>query len=200
MRLRHSASSPYVRKVMVVAHETGLEPRIERVPTFVWSPDTDIADDNPIGKVPTLILDDGTALFDSPVICEYLDSLHAGERLFPAAGPARWRALRLQALGDGILDAAVLRRIESRRPASEQSPGWIARQAAAMKRGLDALEREVAGWNGAVTIGQIAAGCACGYLDFRFAADDWCATRPHLAAWYAAFAERPSMRHTVPRE
>src|SRR5579875_1472948 len=89
MRLRHSASSPYVRKVMVVAHETGLEPRIERVPTFVWSPDTDIADDNPIGKVPTLILDDGTALFDSPVICEYLDSLHAGERLFPAAGPPR---------------------------------------------------------------------------------------------------------------
>lgn len=199
MKLRFSGASPYVRKVMVVAHEIGLEGKIERIPTSVWSPDTDIGKDNPLGKVPTLITDEGDILFDSPVICEYLDSLSGRAKLFPAAGPARWKTLKLQALGDGVLDAAVLRRLELQRPAELQSKSWLDRQATVVKRGLDTLEREVGGWDEAVTIGQIAAGCACGWLDFRFGHENWRPGRPKLAAWYERFAKRPSMQATVPQ-
>ena len=200
MKLRYSATSPYVRKVTTTAHETGLESRIERVPAAVWAPDTDIAKDNPLGKVPALITGEGEVLYDSPVICEYLDSLHKGPKLFPAAGTARWNALKLQALADGILDAAILRRLESQRPSAQQSQAWLARQAAAVKRGMDALEAEAASWGDALTIGQIAAGCACGYLDFRFGQEDWRPGRPMLAAWYKRFARRPSMQATAPSE
>lgn len=200
MKLRYSAASPYVRKVLATAYETGLESRIERVPTTVWAPDTDIAKDNPLGKVPALVTEEGEVLYDSPVICEYLDSLHKGLRLFPAAGAARWKALKVQALADGILDAAILRRLESQRPPAQRSQGWLARQAAAVKRGMDALEAEAGGWGDPPTIGQIAAGCACGYLDFRFGQEDWRPGRPRLTAWYARFAERPSMRATAPKE
>ena len=200
MKLRFSATSPYVRKVLATAYETGLEGRIERLPTAVWAPDTDIAKDNPLGKVPALVTDEGEVLYDSPVICEYLDSLHKGTRLFPAAGPARWKAITLQALADGILDAAILRRLESQQPPAQQSQGWLARQAAAVKRGMDALEAEAGGWGDPPTIGQIAAGCACGYLDFRFAQEDWRPGRPKLAAWYKHFAQRPSMQATAPKE
>jgi glutathione S-transferase len=198
MKLRYSAASPYVRKVMVTAYETGLEGRIERVPTNVWAPDTDIGKTNPLGKVPTLVTDDGMALFDSPVICEYLDSQHKGAKLFPPAGPARWQAIQLQALADGILDAAILRRLEGQRPAGERSQSWIERQANVMTRGMDALEQACASWGDSLTIGQIAAGCACGYLDFRFGQEDWRPGRPKLAAWYERFAKRASMQATVP--
>ena len=109
MKLRYSQASPYVRKVLMVAHEVGLADRIELSPTNVWAPDSPIVRDNPLAKIPTLLTEDGLVLFDSPVIAEYLDSLHEGRRLFPAAGRARWVALRQQAVGDGICDAAVLR-------------------------------------------------------------------------------------------
>ena len=102
MKLRYSPTSPYVRKVTVTLIETGLEDRVERIPTSVWDPETDIATVNPLGKIPALITDDGEVLFDSPVICEYLDGLHDGDRLFPASGAPRWRALRLLALGDEL--------------------------------------------------------------------------------------------------
>lgn len=200
MKLRFSATSPYVRKVMATAYETGLESRIERVPAAVWAPDTDIAKHNPLGKVPALITSEGEVLYDSPVICEYLDSLHKGPKLFPAAGTARWKTLKLQALADGILDAAILRRLEGQRPPAQRSQAWLARQTASVKRGMDALETEAARWGDALTIGQIAAGCACGYLDFRFGQEDWRPGRPRLAAWYQHFAERPSMQATAPRE
>lgn len=200
MKLRFSATSPYVRKVMATAYETGLESRIERVPAAVWAPDTDIAKHNPLGKVPALITGEGEVLYDSPVICEYLDSLHKGPKLFPAAGTARWKTLKLQALADGILDAAILRRLEGQRPPAQRSQAWLARQTASVKRGMDALETEAARWGDALTIGQIAAGCACGYLDFRFGQEDWRPGRPRLAAWYQHFAERPSMQATAPRE
>jgi glutathione S-transferase len=199
MKLRYAPTSPFVRKVLVVAYETELEPRIERLPTNVWAADTDIAKDNPIGKVPALVTDNGDTLFDSPVICEYLDNLGGG-RLFPAAGAARWQALKLQALADGILDAAILRRLERNRPAGERAASWSARQAAAVQRGLDALEAQAPLWDGAVTIGQIAAGCACGYLDFRFAHEDWRPSRERLAAWWRRFGERPSMQATIHKE
>ncbi len=200
MKLRYAPTSPYVRKVLATAYETGLESRIERVPTTVWAPDTDIGKDNPLGKVPALVTDEGEVLYDSPVICEYLDSLHKGPRLFPAAGAARWKALKVQALADGILDAAILRRLEGQRPAAQQAQGLIARQAAAVKRGMDALEAEAGGWGDPPTIGQLAAGCACGYLDFRFGHEDWRPGRPRLAAWYKRFAERPAMQATAPKE
>jgi len=109
MKLRYSATSPYVRKVAVTLIETGLDKNVERIPTNVWDPNTDVGKDNPLGKVPTLIADDGTVLYDSPVICEYLDGLNKGKKLFPTEGEARWRALKLQALGDGMTDAGILR-------------------------------------------------------------------------------------------
>ncbi len=200
MKLRHGPTSPYVRKVMVVTYESGLEQRIERIPTRVWAPDTDIAKDNPLGKVPALILDDGEVLYDSPVISEYLDSLSAGAKLFPASGAARWKALKLQALADGVLDAAIARRHESQRPPERQDKALIERQANVMRRGMSALDAEAASWGDAVTIGQIAAAVACGYLDFRFAAEDWRPGRAKLAAWYERFAKRPSMLATTPKE
>lgn len=198
MKLRYSPTSPYVRKTVIAAIECGLRERIETVETNPWSPDTDLGEDNPLGKVPALITEDGMVLFDSPVICEYLDSQGAAATLFPAPGPARWSALRVQALGDGILDAAVLRLLEGRRPEARQSADWAARQKRAIERSLDALEADRSALDGAVTIGQIAVGAALGYLDFRFAADEWRATRPGLTAWYEAFAARPSMQDTIP--
>lgn len=201
MRLRFSPTSPYTRKVTVTALELGLDERIHRIGTNPWDPETDLDRDNPLSKVPALTIDDGTVLFDSPVICEYLDSLHQGHKLFPAPGPARWAALRLQALADGVLDAAVLRLVEkARRPAEYRWPDWDARQKRAVDRALDLLERERGGIGGGVTIAEIAIGCALGYLDFRFAGDDWRGGRPKTAAWYEQFAERPSMRATVPQD
>lgn len=198
MKLRYSPTSPYVRKVMIVAKETGLDGKIEIVETKL-GPDSDILQQNPLGKVPTLIADDGQILFDSPVICEFLDSQSNGAKLFPPAGPARWKTLALQALGDGLLDASVARRVESMRPAASQSADWIAKQAGVMGRSLDLLEKKAAELDGPLTIGQVTVGCALGYLDFRFADDKWGKTRPKLAAWWEKFSQRPSVTATAPR-
>lgn len=199
MKLRYSTTSPYVRKVSVTAIELGLADRIERLPTDTTDPASGLANDNPLGKVPALILEGGEVLYDSPVICEFLDSLHDGAKIFPPPGPERWRALRQQALGDGILDAAILRMLETvRRPEELRWPVWIERQGGKVGRALDQFEREAESLEGPLTIGRITAGCACGYLDFRFADDGWRATRPKLAAWYETFAERPSMQETAP--
>jgi glutathione S-transferase len=200
MKLRHSTTSPYVRKVSVVAIETGLAGRIEAVPTNPWDPDDDLPTDNPLGRVPALMTDDGEVLFDSPVICEYLDSLQDEPKLFPPSGQARWQALRHQALADGILDSAVSRFMEtSRRPEELRWPSWDDRHREKIARALDHLEAHVEALSGAITIGQVAIGCALGYLDFRFAGEDWRRNRPRLAAWYAGFAKRSSMQQTVPR-
>lgn len=202
MKLRYSPTSPYVRKVTATAIETGLEGKIERVPTVTSDPASGLARDNPLGKVPALILDDGTVIFDSPVICEYLDGLHGGAKLVPS-GPARWTALRREALADGVLDAAVLRLLEGRRPEGERSPAWTLKQKTVIGRALDAFEAEagaLAAAGGPATIGEIAVGIALGYLDFRFKDDDWRAGRPRLARWYEEFSKRKSMRETVPRD
>jgi len=195
MRLHCTITSAYARKVWVVAHETGLLDKIERLPT---NPHFDeyLRDDNPLCRVPTLLLDNGEALFDSPVICEYLDSLHNGRKLFPAEPEKRWPALRLQALGDGMLDANVSRRCEIIRPANEQSPMWIARQIKGVEAACAWLEARLDQLSGPVTIGHIAIGCALGYFDIRFPDDPWRAQFPGLAAWHASFEERPSMQAT----
>lgn len=200
MKLYFSPTSPYVRKVTVLAIELALDGRIERIATNPWAmPDALIAA-NPLGKVPALVTDDGLVLYDSPVICDYLDSLNSGRRLIPLAGKARWHALQLQALGDGLLDAAVWVVLERRRPVELRSDDWMDLQHQTLLRGLAALDAEVDGWEDAVTIGQISVACALGYLAFRFPAQDWLDGHAGLAQWYERFATRPSMLASVAHE
>ncbi len=200
MKLRYSPTSPYVRKVSVVAIETGLDARIEHIPTDVRAPNGELYRDNPLGKVPALITEGGELLYDSPVICEYLDSLHDGLKLFPPPGGPRWTALRRQALADGVMDAGVLVRMETLRPEDEKSASWISRQQDKATRGLDALEDEARALGSACTIGHIAIGCALGFLDFRLPELDWRQGRPELARWNERFSTRASMTATVPRD
>jgi glutathione S-transferase len=201
MKLYYNPASPFVRKVRVVARETGLDKQIEEVLTMV-SPiqaNADLAQANPLVKIPTLVTDDATVLYDSPVICEYLDNLQSGRKLFPASGGARWTALTLQATGDGILDAGILCRYEQVvRPKEFQWEVWIAGQKAKWHGGLDLLEREIEDLAGDLTIGHITVACAIGWLDFRYGDDKWRVKRPRLARWYDEFAKRPSMQATIP--
>ena len=202
MLLHTNPASPFGRKVAVVAHETGLASRIEVRDQAVSpvSPNDAVAAANPLGKIPCLVTDDGEALYDSRVIAEYLDGLHGGARLFPAGGEARWRTLRRQALGDGIMDAAVAARYEAvLRPEAYRWDGWIEGQKRKVARGLDRLEAEAADLDG-VDIGLIAAGCALGYLDFRYPDWPWRPGRPRLAAWFERFDARASMQQTQPRQ
>lgn len=201
MKLRHSTTSPFARKCVIAAMECGLDDRVEVVPTSPFAADTDLGRDNPLGKVPCLITESGEPLFDSPVICEYLDSLHDGVKLFPASGGARWAQLRLQALGDGILDAAVAKRVETAmRPEDKRWPSWIERQDLAIRRALDVLEQDCGGWGRDFLIGQITVACALGYLDLRFKDDDWRKGRPALAGWFAEASLRPSVAGSAPKE
>ncbi|MBI3045526.1 MAG: glutathione S-transferase [Betaproteobacteria bacterium] len=202
MRLWYNPASPFARKVRIVARETGLAEGIDEVNTVVSpvKPNAELARENPLIKIPTLAVPGEGTLYDSAVICEYLDSLHPGAPLFPGAGAERWRALRLQALGDGILDAAVLMRYEGVvRPEALRWGDWISGQLEKIRGGLSALDRECAGWGDRFAIGQITAACVLGYLDFRFAEQDWRAPHPALAQWYAGVAQRPSMKATLPQ-
>jgi len=199
VQLYFSATSPYVRKVRISAQELGFGEKIELISIALTpiNPHDALRSSNPLGKIPTLITDEGEALYDSPVICEYLDALAGGHRLFPAAGPARWRALRRQALADGILDAAVLLRYEEAlRPKELRWREWVDGQWLKMRTGLDALEREHL--EGAFDIGAISIACALGYLDFRYASEGWRASRPRLTAWAREIDQRPSLLATVP--
>jgi glutathione S-transferase len=203
VKLHYNVASPFVRKVMAVAIETGLDERLEPVNRLMTpvKPDADLAADNPLGKIPCLVTDDGAVLYDSRVVCEYLDSLHGGPNLFPAAGPARWTALRRQAEGDGIMDAGVLARYETfLRPEEHRWGEWIDSQKLKFRRALDSLEREAGRFGDTVDIGTIAIGCALGYLDFRYGDEDWRGPRPQLAAWFEQFKRRPSMARTAPAE
>jgi glutathione S-transferase len=198
MKLRHTPRSPFARKVMVAAHEHGLVDRIELVPTSL-SPvqgNDALALENPLMKVPSLVTDDGMVLFDSPVICEYLDSIGAGRKLFPAAGWERWTALRQQALADGILDAVILCAYETMRPEEKRWNGWTEGQMRKAHQGLAAIERE--DLSGPRTIAHIAIGCMLGYLDLRFPDDGWRQRNPKLARRYQDFSELPSMKATAP--
>jgi glutathione S-transferase len=200
MKLRYSPTSPFVRKVTVIAIETGLEDRIEWVPTDLKNPDEGLANANPLAKVPALITDDGVALFDSPVICEYLDSLHDGPKLFPPAGRERWAALRHQALADGLADATIARMVETRRPEDRRSPEWLEKQKGKVDRALDALDAEAGSLGEALTIAHVSIVCALGYLDLRFPDHGWRAARRTLAGWYEALSQRRSISETIPRE
>jgi glutathione S-transferase len=200
MKLLWSSRSPFVRKVMIVAHEAGLAERIatERVVVAPAKPNALVMAANPLNKLPTLILDDGRVLYDSRVISEYLDGLNPGPKLFPAAGPARFEALRRQALGDGMLDFLLLWLAERNRPVPQQSAELLAALKLKLEASLAQLEREAA--DIATTplgIGHIAVAVALGYLDFRFAVENWRTLCPGLAQWHADFAARPSYAATA---
>jgi glutathione S-transferase len=172
--------------------------RIELVPTSlspIHGNDT-LALENPLMKVPSLVTDDGQTLFDSPVICEYLDHLATGRKLFPAAGPGRWTALRQQALDDGVLDAVILCAYQTMRPEEKRWSGWTEGQMHKAHQGLALVERE--DLSGPRTIGHITFGCMLGYIDLRFPDDGWRQRHPKLAAWYQDFAELPAMKATQP--
>ncbi len=200
MRLYHSATSPYVRKVMVLLHETKMLDRVELIGVAGTpvDPGSMPLAQNPLGKIPALERKDGPAIYDSRVICRYLDS-QSGAKLYPAE-PALWDVLTLEATADGILDAAILMVYESRvRPEEKRFDAWVEGQWAKIDRSLDALEtRWMSHLSGPLNMGQIAVGCALGYLDFRHSDRGWRAARPHLAAWEAGFADRPSMQATQP--
>lgn len=200
MKLYWSSRSPFVRKVMVVAHEAGLSGRIERIPVVVAMtnpPTPEVMKHNPLNKIPTLLTDDGQVLFESVVVCEYLDSLHAGEKLFPADSARRWKALRWHALGSGMLEALLLWRSESRRPQGMQLPVVIEAFAEKIRCSLDLLDGEAALLAAdRFGIGHVGVGCALAYADFRFPELEWRRGRPGLSDLYAALAARPSMRAT----
>jgi glutathione S-transferase len=199
MQLYHSPTSPYVRKVVVTAIELGIRDRIEVRPTNVWDPSCKVGEVNPLGRIPVLVGSDGEVLYDSPVICEYLDAVYGGGRLLAGGGAERWRTLRLQALGDGLLDAAVLRALElRRRPDNLRWSDLIERQRTVMGRALDDLEQKARSFRAEPDLGQIAVGCALGYIDLRFAEDEWRARRPGLRSWFERFSARPSFANSMP--
>ena len=203
MKLHWSPRSPFVRKVMIAAHEIGISGRIECVRTLVAAakPHAGLLKDNPLSKLPTLVLDDGTPIFDSPVICEYFDTLHGGAKLFPTDFPARLVALRRQALGDGMLDTLLLWLGERARPPEQRSQAHIDAWRVKIRASLDSLERETTALDATpFDIGHLTLGCALGYLDFRFADENWRTGRPMLAAWHEGFEARPSSLAVVPRD
>ncbi len=199
MKLFHSPASPYVRKVMVFAHRLGLADRIEIVPATPGpvKRDAQIVARNPLGKVPTLLTDDGLALYDSRVICEYLNDL-AGGSLYPA-GAGRWAVLAEHALYDGMLDAALLARYETAlRPQAQQWADWSHGQFDKIWTGLNEAESKAAGLAGRFDLATITLACLLGYLDLRFADTDWRAKCPQLAAWFKAFDSLPGLVETRP--
>ncbi len=198
MKLFHSPTSPYVRKVMACALARGVEGRITLVRANPHVSPPELLAANPLSKVPCLVTDDGLALFDSPVICEFLDSVGDVNPLIPTHGAARWRVLKLQAMADGILDAAITRRAEQGRPAEEVRHSVIARQKAAVERTLAVLEAEPPARH--VDLGSISVACALGYLDFRFANEPWRKDHPKLAAWCEDYAKHPPIAATQPKD
>ena len=197
MKLYSNAASPFARKCRVIARELGL--KLDEIRTLPMQ-DPEFRKVNPLGKIPALVLDDGSVLIDSPVICEYLN--HAGGgKFFPGHSiwkqdNGRWKALGLAALGDGISDAAVAYVVMGREtPVPEAAR---ARQLQSVLAALDALERSKFAPD--PTIGEISVACALGYVDFRLPDLDWRNSRPKLSAWYAKFCEYPSMKATAPAQ
>ncbi len=196
MKLAFSPASPYVRKVTACAIKRGLNDKIERLK--IGTTDAALLQYNALSKVPTLITDDGSCIFDSPVICEYLDSIGSAPKLFPAAGPARWKALTQEALADGILDATQPRRRELTLPQDDGRKAYIALQQGKVARAVAEFEKQAPSLCNLDTIGEITIGCALGYLDFRYANEPWRPGHPKLEAWYAKVVKLPPLAETMP--
>lgn len=199
MKLHWSPRSPFVRKVMIAAHETGVVDRFECVRSVAirTKPNPDIIADSPVGRIPVLVLDDGTVLSGSYCICDYLDSLHDGRKLTPAAGPERWRELELHGIADGLLDNLINWRGEFMKPEEQRWQDFSDTCAAKTDACLDWLERRCISFDDEdYGIGQITAGIALDYLDFRFTNLDWRDGRPALSMWHQAFLQRESTKAT----
>lgn len=201
MKLLAAPASPYSRKVRIVLAEKRIDCDIERVD--VQPVDNAVNAHNPLGKIPTLVLDDGTALYDSRVIVEFLDNASPIARLIPEDNRERVAVRRWEALADGVLDAGILIRYESLRPANEQSPAWVAKQAARMRRGLAQMQADLGerAWcqGERYTLADIACGCCLGWIGFRRPAGlDWRTDCPGLARHYDKLMERPAFADTVP--
>jgi glutathione S-transferase len=197
MKLHWSPRSPFVRKVMIVAHELGLADRIETVRTLVAAatPNVELMKQNPQSRLPTLALADGTVIYDSPVIAEYFDSLHSGTKLFPTNFPERLVALRRQSLGDGMLDTMLMWRGEQLRPPEHQSIKHMQAWKLKTNVSVDMLEKEAPALAASTySIGHIALGVALSYIDFRFPELEWRKGHPSLKAWHDTFEARPAAR------
>ncbi len=194
MKLLSFPTSPFARKVRIAVIELGMADQVEVIDANPFAADGLVSEANPLGKIPALVLAART-LIDSPLICAYLDTLHEGPKLHPDGD---WHTLQVQALGDGMMDAAVLRRFETQRPESLRSAHWIGRYEAAVHRTLSQLETAVTGLGEGVTIGSISLYCALGYLDFRHAELSWRETHPELATWFERWSARPSASATAP--
>ena len=202
MKIVWAAASPFARKCMIVAQELGIADRIEKIDgtgTPV-APGDNTKANNPLAKLPSLVREDGPALYDSAVICQYLTSLVPGQSMLPESGEGRWSTLTLEALGDGICDSAVVVRYEmALREKAQQSQAWIDSQMAKVDGGLDALEAAGSATLGeSFTLGHAAVACALGYLDFRYPDRDWRGSRPGLARWYEGVCTRDSVKTTMP--
>lgn len=198
MKLYITQTSPYVRKVRVVVRELGLGDSIEEVVFPPGQVPPEVAKDNPLGKVPTLVLDDGRAIYDSPVICEYLDATFGSHRLLPAAGDARYQALVLEALADGIMDAVVITLLESRRPSHAQLADVSEKHTAKVHEAVAAIAGQAGAFAASPSLGELAVAVALGYIDFRLSAFAWREQYPALAAWHQKMTARPSMAATAP--
>lgn len=200
LTLRSSPASPFVRKVRIAANVLGLDREITLEFADTMSASDSVRQQNPLGKIPALVLEDGTVLFDSRVILEYLDHRAGGGRIIPTDARARLAALRLQALADGLMDASVLLVYEGRyRPAERHEPKWLELQAGKVARALAALEAAPPALTQVPDVGQIALACALGYRDFRFQGT-WRGDHPRLVAWLDGFAARvPAFAATTPQ-
>ncbi|MGD9920633.1 MAG: glutathione S-transferase family protein [Pseudorhodoplanes sp.] len=209
MKLFWTPASPFVRKVMVAAIECDLDHRLEVHPTYwphEWATQTVDFDPqfiaaNPVGRIPTLVTEDGIALPEANWICSYLDSLLETPRLFPLSGKPHWEMLRVLAIADGAIEAMILRRAETLRHPPERSEDFIGKQRARIARCLDEVEKSLPAFReSAVDMRHISIAIACSYMDFRYEADHWRNGRPVLAAWHERFSQRPSMTRTQPGE
>jgi glutathione S-transferase len=201
MKLIGSLTSPFVRKVRIVLAEKKIE--YDFALDSPWTPETNVPNINPLGKIPVLVLDDETVLFDSRVIAEYLDNVAPNNKLMPAQNRERTEVKRWEALADGLCDAAALVFLEKKRPAKEQGADWIVRQEDKINRSIDYMTEHLGenGWctNTHFTLADIATGCALGYLAFRFPEIDWSERHPNLARLYAKLMLRPAFAETVPQ-
>lgn len=201
MKLIGSLTSPFVRKVRIVLAEKKIEYEFEL--DSPWSPESNVPNINPLGKIPVLVLDEETTLFDSRVICEYLDNVAPNNKLMPAPNRERIEVKRWEALADGICDAAALIFLERKRPAERQDADWIARQEAKLIRSLDYMAEQLRDqpWcmGNHFSLADIATGCALGYLAFRFPEIDWSVKHPNLARLYDKLMQRQAFADTVPK-
>ncbi|WP_434602047.1 glutathione S-transferase [Pseudomonas sp. Z4-7] len=203
MTLFHNPASPFVRKVLVLLHETGQQDRVALQLSQLTpvKPDLALIGDNPLSKIPALRLANGTVIHDSRVILDYLDHQHVGNPLIPREGAARWRRLTLASMADGIMDAAVMIRYETAlRPVEKHWDEWLDAQRDKIRRALATLESEaIAELASHFDVASISVACALGYLDLRHADLEWRENNPQLATWFSEVSLRPSMVETVPR-